>query len=130
MDDRGAFVFAEDGVQFFSTIAEAAAYVEAVDVEDGVYEAFISLEGERLVPQALDETFIRLDPSGDIDPNRLVALLRRERALGRAFTSDPGDPVAVANELLEGKWEVRRPKWPGWLDRRLHGRGPARIDRA
>ena len=109
-------------------IAEAAGYVEAVDVEDGVYDDFISLEGERLVPRALDATVIRLDPSGEIVPDRLVALLRREHARGYAF-SDPADPVAVTNEMLTFQWESRWPKRPGWLDRRLHGTGPARIDR-
>jgi hypothetical protein len=39
MTDRGVFVFAEDGIQFFATVEEAAAYVEAVDMNYGAYEA-------------------------------------------------------------------------------------------
>ncbi|MDP9444350.1 MAG: hypothetical protein M3P83_08370 [Actinomycetota bacterium] len=128
MSNRGVFVFAEDGVQFFATAAEAAAYVEAVDVETGVYEAFISLDGERLLPRPVDETNVRLERSGQHDDANLKALLERDRATRHAFTSDPSDPVGVANELLAREWEARWPKWPHWLDRRLHGAGPARVE--
>jgi hypothetical protein len=130
VDDQGVFVFAEDGVEFFPTVAEAAAYVEAVDVESGVYEAFISLDGERLLPRPVDETSVGLERSGDRDKARLIELLERERAARRTFTSDPTDPVQVANDLLVGDWEARWPKWPRWLDRRLHGEGPTRVEPA
>ena len=53
--DPGAFVFAADGVTFFRTVEEAAGSVEAVDVENGEYEAFVSLTGEPLRPEILDE---------------------------------------------------------------------------
>lgn len=130
MNDRGVFVFAEDGVQFFRTIALAAGYVEAVDAEEGVYEDFITLDGERLVPRALDATNVRLERSGEDAGERLLELLQRESSTRHSWTSDPTDPVSVANELLTFQWESRWPKWPGWLDRRLHGAKPARISRA
>ena len=66
-----------------------------------------------------------LEASGHRDPEGLVELLERERSTGR-FTSDPAQPESVANELLLGDWEARWPKWPVWLDRRLHGDGPQR----
>jgi hypothetical protein len=125
MNDQGVFVFAEDGVQFFPTVAEAAAYVEVVDVEDGVYEAFISLDGERLLPRPVDENSVRLERSGAHDKASLIELLERESATRRTFTSDPTDPVKVANELLAERWEAR---WPNWLDRQLHGAGPTRVE--
>jgi hypothetical protein len=44
------------------------------------------------------------------------------------LSSDPhGDLVTVANELLQGEWDARWPKRPGWLARRLHGDGPQQI---
>jgi hypothetical protein len=49
---QGVFVFAEDGVEYFPSVKDAAAYVEAIDGENGVYEAFFTVDGERLVPQA------------------------------------------------------------------------------
>lgn len=127
MNDQGAFVFAEDGVDFFPTVAEAAAYVEAVDLDNGVYEAFIRLDGGSLMPRPVDETNVHLECSGDRDKAKLIELLECERATRHTFTSDPTDPVQVANELLAGEWEARWPKWPSWLDRRLHGAGPTRV---
>jgi hypothetical protein len=61
---QGAFVFAEDGVDFYQTIEEAARSIEAVDVEDGVYEAFFTRAGEPLRPEILDEIKVDLRPSG------------------------------------------------------------------
>lgn len=125
--DEGAFVFAEDGVDFFATVDSAASYMEAVDVEDGVYEAFFTPRGERLEPRVLDEEKVALDRSSVVDLDALRSLLRREfeRSI---FTSNPGDPVAVANEFLRHAWEARWPRWPGWLDRRLHGTRPLSIE--
>lgn len=128
MSNQGVFVFGEDGVQFFVTVARAAAHVEVVDVEGGVYEAFVGLDGERLIPRPVDETSVRLERSGDHDEAHLIELLERERATRNTFTSDPTDPSQVANELLASEWEARWPKWPTWLDRRLHGTGPARVE--
>jgi hypothetical protein len=88
VDDQGVFVFAEDGVEFRPTAAEAATCVEAVDVESGVYKAFISLDGERLLPRPVDETSVGLERSGDRDKAHLIELLERERTARHTFTSD------------------------------------------
>jgi hypothetical protein len=126
MDGLGVFVFADDGVSFFRSAEEAAGWVEAIDVDAGEYQAFIRLDGERLVPHVLDQAKVVLEASGHRDPDGLVELLERERGTG-AFSSNPAQPESVANELLLGDWEARWPKWPAWLDRRLHGDGPERV---
>jgi hypothetical protein len=33
-------------------------------------------------------------------------------------------PLAAAQALLDAKWNARWPRWPVWLDRRLHGSKP------
>lgn len=124
----GVFVFADDGVSFFLTAEEAAASVEAIDIEAGEYKAFIRLDGETLEPRILDHSQVLLDASGHRDTELLVRLLEREHVAHRTFTSDPAQPASVANELLLGSWEGRWPRWPGWLDRRLHGDGPGRVE--
>jgi hypothetical protein len=127
MGDRGAFVFADDGVDFFQTVEEASGYVEAIDVHNREYEAFFALTGEPLRPEILDGIKVQLRPSGIADLDALRNLLRCEQDRRGTFLSDPDDPTAVANEILLGKWSTRWPKWPKWLDRRLHGERPPRV---
>lgn len=127
MASSGVFVFADDGVEFLQSIDEAAAYVEAIDVEAGVYEAFICLDGQRLLPRVVEEFRVVLEPSGSLDPDGLVALLTRARDSCGGFTSNPTQPHAVANELLARAWRTRWPRWPRSIDRWLHGDGPQLV---
>ncbi len=120
-------MFADDGVDFFRSIAGAAGHLEAIDVENGEYEAFFTPGRERLLAQVLDDRHVALTPSGVTDLDALRSLLRRERQEREDFTSDPDDPVAVANEVSMGKWSIRWPMWPWWSDGRLHGSAPPRV---
>jgi hypothetical protein len=81
-----------------------------------------------LEPRILDQSQVLLEASGHRDPELLVELLERERVSHRTFTSDSAQPASVANELLLRHWEARWPKWPAWLDTRLHGDGPSRVE--
>jgi hypothetical protein len=108
MTIQGVFVFTEDGVDFFPTVDDADAYLEAMDVEDGVYEAFFTVDGERLVPHALDEIRVHLEPSGQVDIESLRRLLERERATRTVFGNDPRGPVAVARSCRRGRCARRR----------------------
>ena len=128
MASSGVFVFADDGVQFFRNVDEAAGYVEAIDVEAGVYEAFVRLDGERLLPRVVDQFRVVLEPSGDLDPDGLIALLEKASDSHGGFASDARQPVSVANELLAQDWATRWPRWPHWLHRRLHGERPPRAE--
>jgi hypothetical protein len=131
MPDMRVFMFADDGLSLFSSVADAAAYMEWVDVEDGVYEALFTVDAERLVPHPLDKYMVRLEPSGEVDIGALASMLRRERDRRGTFTADPDDPPTVAQELYEreqawrtSRWSRRWIRWPRWLDdKRLHGDG-------
>ena len=132
MSDERVFMFADDGLSLFPSVQDAAAYMEWVDVEDGVYEALFTVHAERLEPHPREKYMVRLEPSGEVDIDSLTSLLHRERDTRGTFTADPDDPPAVAKELYEreqawraSQWSRRWPRWPQWLDRRLHGEGPA-----
>ena len=129
MTGTDVFMFADDGLELFATEEDAAAYMEWVDVESGdVYEALFTVEGKRLWPRQLNEYNVRLEPAEQVDIETLRSLLRREKAQRGTFTSDPDDPVAVANEMRakerDWRWSRRWPRWPRWLDVRLHGAKP------
>lgn len=117
------FVFADDGLHAFKSLGHFLGWVEWQDVEDGVYEAVFTLDGNvvELKPKgrAVDATV-----TGRSD---LPDLRRRLAATPERFKSDPADVRAVAAELLAQDWEARWPKRPRWLDRRLHGNGPPEL---
>ena len=102
--------------------------MEAIDVKNGEYEAIYTStadrhgnDGERGPSEfvVLEVTSDR--DEGDLD-SRLLAWVNRGK-----LTSDPGDRVAVANELLRRQWESRWPKRPKWFARRLFGDQPEQI---
>jgi hypothetical protein len=129
MAEERVFMFADDGLSLFRSAEEAASYMEWIDVEDGVYEALFTMRGERLVPQPKGRNSVRLEASGEVDTDALTSMLSRERDLRGTFSADPDDPLAVAEELAKReqawRWEHRWPKRPRWMDKRLHGEGPA-----
>ena len=64
--------------------------------------------------------------ANEVDTATLQRLLREYGQL----VGQPGieqDPVGFANRSWLHAWENRWPRWPGWLDRRLHPRGPIRA---
>jgi hypothetical protein len=126
---QGILVIGSDGeVMAFRDAVAAASYVEAVDVRDGEYEAFFTIAGDVLHPSIRpdDEIWVELIATGTNDAMRLKRRLR-ELQQRNGFVSDPDNPRAVANELLDIEWSLRWPKRPRWLDRRLHGEGPDKV---
>jgi hypothetical protein len=102
--------------------------MEAIDVRDGEYEAFFTIDGGVLHPSVRpdDEIWVELVATGTHDLARLKRRLR-ELQHRNGYVSNPDDPRAVANELLAIEWSLRWPKRPYWLDRRLHGSGPDQV---
>jgi hypothetical protein len=126
---RGVLVITADGdVMAFPDADMATDYVKAVDVRDGEYEAFFTIDGDVLQPSVRpdDEIWVELIETGMNDIERLKRRLA-ELQQRNGFASDPDDPRAVANELLAIEWNLRWPKRPHWLDRRLHGSGPDKV---
>jgi len=125
-DDRGVFVFSENcaDVEFLRSAAESG--VERVDLDSGEYDGFFTADGERLRPRPGNEWNVVFEPTGEFDLESLRGLLRRAHDRG-LFKSDPNEPTLVAREMLAWQWAHRWPRWPHWLDRRLHGDGPGRF---
>lgn len=125
-DLQPTFVITRDGdVDLYKAVAQAESYMEAVDVRDGHYEAAFSLTGERL-EIVLDEDRVGLIATGTTD---LPHLRERLRTLAErnGYSGDDPDPRLVANQAFANEWRTRWPRWPTWLDRRLHGEGPPRV---
>jgi hypothetical protein len=123
MEPRAAepvFVFADDGLNVFADLDALLGWIEAPDVEDGVYEAIFTVSGEVIEAQASGRHVV-LKPTGRVE---LSDLQQRVRASADRFSSDPADLQAVAHEMLRADWEARWPKRPRWLARRLHGDPP------
>jgi len=121
------FVITRDGeLLVFKSLNSAGDHVERIDVENGEYEAFFTVDGQRLMPTVAEDDTVALTPTEDHDLHGLVRRLHELQSRNR-FVSDPRDPRAVANELFRQEWAARWPRRPGWLDRRLHGRGPYQI---
>lgn len=109
--------------------------MEAIDVENGLYEQLDSRSGLRGAVYAVDGRVINarvrngsvaLVITSQHDAADLRARLSdaAERGL---VTGDPSDPLAVARALLQAQWDSRWPQRPRWLDRRLHGDTPPAI---
>jgi hypothetical protein len=118
------FVFADDGLHVFPSLGAVIAQVEAIDVADGVYEAMFTLDG-RVIAARTEKNNVSLIVTDESGLESLFARLREQRHL---FESAPEDLRGIANEMLAADWKVRWPRWPSWLDRRLHGDGPPRVE--
>ncbi len=122
---RGVFVFDRDmHVSFFQSLDEAAEGLEAIDVDDGEYEIF-AFDGRTVTPTSHDGV-VKLRLTEGHDDSGLRSRLQQCQQLGR-FAGAVDDPEAIANELLAMEWAARWPRWPMWLDRRLHGERPPGI---
>jgi hypothetical protein len=129
-DPRGIFVFDREGnLNVFASTGAAYAYMEAIDVANGEYEALFTLDGRVIAASAPEDAGANDDFTLTVTSERNDAEL--DRRLGEYRRKSPRvlpeDRLAFANALLLLEWESRWPKRPRWLDRRLHGDGPARL---
>jgi hypothetical protein len=99
--------------------------MEAVDVEGGGYTDALTETGQVIKMRTANEEVI-LELTAEVDRTKLQGLLRTHgKRVGQ-----PGielDPVGFANRTWRLAWENRWPKWPRWLDRRLHPHGPIKA---
>jgi hypothetical protein len=113
----------------FQSEAEAAGFMEAIDVDDGEYDAAYLVDGTVLLirilqgrdgPVALERT----------DQQHREVLLERIRSFQEAngLPVDVSDLTGFADRLRRQAWARRWPRRPHWLAHRLHGSGPKAID--
>ena len=119
------FVFYEDGsgVDAYESLRAAWRAVEGIDVKNGEY-IFIAADGrgvEATVSEKWDVT-LRLTAESRTDDlrDRLALVLPVVGLDGRLANT----PMAATQALVDARWSVRWPRWPSWLDRRLHGHRP------
>jgi hypothetical protein len=121
---RAVFVFALDGEPFvFRTLAEAAGWMEAIDVRDGEYPALFTDTGRVVEATATPNFDVLLALTDRYDPAGFRALLR-ERTSGLGVKVGSDDVLAIGDALVREEWEHRWPQHPRWLARRLHGDRP------
>jgi hypothetical protein len=123
------FAFTENGdVVVFPSLPAAAAWMEAIDIDDGEYVAMYGEDG-RIIRAATRDDCVVLTPTEDADLPALRLRLRRLRLRERGLIGDevPEEPGAVAARMLAREWEQRWPRWPRWLDNWLHGDGPSSV---
>lgn len=124
-DDRPRVVFLFEGnrdLHMFPSLDAAENWMEAIDVDAGEYTAAMTETG-RIIKMSTDNGLVVLDLTDQTDLPRLQELLREHGKL----TGQPGidlDPIAFANQSWQHDWNTRWPKWPHWLDKRLHPHGP------
>lgn len=125
------FVFDRDGdVMAFKSEAEAADYMEAIDVDDGEYAAAYLADGtvlDILAPHGPDGPVV-LQRTDDVDEGALLGRIQAYRRAQGGESAGVPDPIDFANDLRRREWELRWPRRPRWLVRRLHGRGPELLD--
>jgi hypothetical protein len=122
---RAMFVFEHGDLSIAESPEQAAAQLEAVDVEAGAYDAVYD-EGGWLYRCRVEDGRVRIDATAEQDFSDLVARLSRFAELtGLPFRRDDADfPLNAARQIAAWQWQQRWPKRPLWLARRLHRQGP------
>lgn len=125
--DDLVLVFGRDGeVYAFDSASEAATGLESYDVAAGEYVAAYTVGGRALHIAPAERWRVAV-ADGPVDLADLVARLRSaQERLG--FVSDPEQPDRVAEELLAAQRHATWPRWPRWLNRRIHHPSMPRRD--
>ena len=124
--NKPVFVFCRDGEAMpFRSGAEAMGYLEAVDVDDGEYEAAFTFDGY-IVSICTSANDVILDRTDDRDEAGLHQRLELVR-IRDGLSSPASDITALADEMLHRSWQRRWPRRPRWLAARLHGTEPPKI---
>lgn len=120
---RAVFVFEGHDVSVHPSIDDAAAHLEAIDVDNGEFDYFTD-DGTVLIGETVHGEVV-LRPTQERKPAELRERLRRhiEYPTVDMDLSLADDPVAFAQAVLDRQWARRSFQWFPWLDRRLHRSG-------
>lgn len=122
---RAVFVFtADDDLLVFTSLDEAASWMEAPFVDDGEYPAIYTDEGG-VVSATLDADTVVLTDSGRCDLDDLSTRLAR---FGETVDLPaPTDRLLFANAMLKREWDKQRARRPRWLFKRIYGETPPSV---
>ena len=115
-------IFGRDGELFaFASASDAASGLESIDVAAGEYVAAYAIDGRALHMAAAEKRRVMVT-HGPVDrPDLIVRLRAAQDRLG--FAANPEQPDLVGAELLETQRRGTWPRWPRWLNRRIHHAG-------
>ena len=102
-DLRAVFVFQRDDAEMlvFPSLRAAASHIEAIDVNDGVYEALYTLDGWVIEARPdRDEKQVELVVSDEQDIEGLVRRVAERRPVDSSPSAE--DLRVIANEQLRG----------------------------
>lgn len=126
-NETAVLIFDRDGEAWaFPRLDDAAESMDSTAVLDGEYEAAFTLDGQVVAINGIRNGPVLLEVTQESDELALQEFLRKSQTR-MAFTSDPEDPAAVANELIRMEWERRSPHLPKWMRRRLYGDQPPQV---
>jgi len=126
-NETAVLIFDRDGEAWaFPRLGDAAESMDSAAVLDGEYEAAFTLDGRVVAIDGIRNGPVSMEVTGESDELALREFLRKSQTR-MAFTSDPEDPAAVANELIRMEWERRSPHLPNWMRRRLYGDQPPQV---
>jgi hypothetical protein len=91
-------VAADEPALFFSSVEAAETYLEAIDVEDGVYGAAHGTHGEPyVISTSGNRVIVRLDPTRSPQPDELKKLVKAFfAAIGQPDAEDEPLPAMLA----------------------------------
>ena len=121
------FVFDGDGdLNVFPSLRAAGGWLEAIDVDNGEYQAAFLHDGSIVEMGTAGETVL-LTPTATRDLPRLDHLLKEyQHRVGTPINA--GSALDFANHWLRAEWERRWPKRPAWLARTLHRDPPPHVE--
>jgi hypothetical protein len=119
------FIFGDGGPIVRNSVDSASGYMEAIDVENGEYDAIYDDTGLIYRPQ-IEERQVRLVPTDIRDHDDLVRRLADySKTLGLALDPTSRDfTIDLARSISASEWSRRWPKRPRWLSKWMHGDGP------
>jgi len=124
MARRALFVFDRENWCCVFPDAEAAAQLEANDVEADEYVVFD--QDGRVLEIWAEGLDVRVRPTDERDPAQLQERLGRFLAKWN-ITCASDDVVDIGDAIRTADWESRWPKRPRWLATRLHGDAPPTL---
>jgi hypothetical protein len=127
---RAVFIFDGGDLAVHDSLAAAAGWLEAIDVENRESD-FYGDDGTVIAASAEGQV-VRLAPTNDRRPEELRARLDQFLTVidSPAEIRSSSDVLTVGQYLIDRQWASQWPRRPRWLARRLNGDGPPRIRRA